>query len=431
MLKNAFVSFGLSVSSTLLCLNPHCNAMQSGGAASARRDTAQKGHNATTTGVPFILDSQRILLEVTFETPNGGRRKALVWFNMGMAAPVFSKPLYRELAVGQRQTLQITIGNQKIELASNEAVDGDGGIAVPDFRHLFAPRPVEAMLPASLLQNFVVTLDYQRRIFVLAESGAQKPDGVAVPCLINPKTGVVAVEAEIGGAVYPLAIDAGGGYSWMRGDVTRNWLADHPAWRRTEGAVGQANANMVDFDFEKKGIVFRIPEVTLGALRLGNVGALGTAPILGSLGDAVFGDLFWDNWRKAAPAPVVGWLGGNVLKDYKLTIDYPNRMTYWRKQRQADPHELDQVGLSLVRREDRYFVGEIVREADMEGAKAPTIEDVEIGDELVAVDGAVVRGAAKDAVLSALHGKAGEQRRLVLERGGSRIEVDAAVTSFD
>lgn len=420
----------LFVAAALLCSSSSCDAAQAKGRPATNRQQAAKAHEAVA-GVPFILDSQRILLEVSFETPEGGARNALAWFNMGMAAPVLTKTLYHELAVDHREAIRIVIGDKTIEAPASEFIDGDGGIGVPTFSHLFAPREVEAMLPASLLQHYVVTLDYGRRTFAVAEPGAQREDGVAVPCFVNPKTGVVAVETEIGGDQYRLAIDAGSGYSWLRGDVAKRWLGEHPDWRRAEGAVGQANANMVDFAFEKEGVVFRVPHITLGALRLDNVGVLGTASIFGSFGDGLFGDLFWDNWRKAAPAPVIGWLGGNVLKDYKLAIDYPDRVTYWRRQKAPDPHDLDQPGLTLVRRDDRYFVGGMVRKADASGAEAPTVEGVQIGDELIAVDGTAVRGGGKDAVLSTLHGKPGERRRLLLERGGARIEVDVPVTRFD
>lgn len=114
-----------------------------------------------------------------------------------------------------------------------------------------------------------------------------------------------------------------------------------------------------------------------------------------------------------------------------MTIDYPNGMTYWRKQKAFDREELDRIGLTLVRRDEHYFVGGIVHKAYDASTEAPAVEGVEIGDELIAVDGILVRGAGKDVVLSALHGKPGESRRLSLERGGMRVEVDAAVTRFD
>lgn len=380
--------------------------------------------------IPMMLDADRVLLEITFETPQGGTRKALVWFNMGMAEPILTKALYRELAIDKGRSLHLRIGDRAIDVPPDAVVDGDGGIGVPDFRHLFAPRPVEAMLPASVVQKFVVTLDYGRRNFVISESGARKPDGVAVPCEVNAKTGIVAIATEVGDGVYPLAIDAGSGYSWMRGDVARGWLARHPDWRRAFGAVGPANANMVDFAFEKDGVVFRIPRIEVGALTLDNVGVLATAPVIGAFVDGLFGDFFWDNWSKAAPAPVIGWLGGNVLKDYILTIDYPNRTTYWRKQRTTDLGELNQPGVTLVRRDDRYFIGGFVRKADSATAEG-SLQGAEIGDELVAIDEADIRSFGREAVLSKLHGVPGGRRRLQLERGGARVDVDATIIDFD
>jgi hypothetical protein len=170
--------------------------------------------------------------------------------------------------------------------------------------------------------------------------------------------------------------------------------------------------------------------MSLGTVRLREVGVFGTGPILGRFVDSLVGDLFWDNWRKSAAGPVIGWLGGNVLKNFKLTIDYPNRITYWQRQAEPDIHDFDQVGLTLVRSADRYFIGGIVRKPNQGGADSSTVQGVEIGDELIAVGGLAVRGAAKDTILSALHGKPGERRMIVIERGGARHEIDALVTGF-
>lgn len=400
-------------------------------AEAARKGPPPQTAAAFTTGeIPMILDAGRVLLDVAFETPEGGVHKALVWFNMGMAAPVLTRTLYQELAIDRGRPLRFWVGDRAIMAEAGDVLDGDGGLGVPDFRHLFAPKPVEAMLPTSLLQQFIVTLDYGRHSFAIAEPGTRKPEGVAVPCDVNSKTGVISIQAKIGDSVYPLALDAGSGYSWVRGDVARGWMAQHPDWRRAFGAVGPANANMVDFAFEKDGVVFRVPRMTVGALSLDDVGALATAPILGAFADGLLGDFFWDNWSKAAPKPVIGWLGGNVLKDYKLTIDYPNRMTNWQKQRSVDLHELDQPGLTLVRRDDRYFIGNFVRKARTAGADE-VIEGAEIGDELVAVNGAEIRGASREAVLSKLHGVPGDRRRLLLERDGAQIEIDATITGYE
>jgi hypothetical protein len=374
--------------------------------------------------VPFTLDAGRILLEIELRKPDGGSRRALAWFNMGMSAPILTEPLYRELAIDRGEPLRVRVGDVALEAAAGEVTGGDGGLAAPSFSHMFAPRAVEAMLPASLLRDHRLVIDYQRRLLAIAPSGDDAPKGVAVPIELNEKTGFATVSAIIAGEPAAFVIDAGSGYSWMRGDALRRWLGAHPNWRRAEGAVGLANNNMLDFAFETEGVIARLPEMAIGPLTLTQVGVLGTAPALGAL-DRLVGDVFWDNWQKSATRPVVGWLGGNALGNYELTIDYPRRMSYWRAQSAPNPHELDQVGVTLVRRDAGYFIGGLIRPF----GRAPdsSLAALSPGDELVGVGGLDARGAGKADVLGALAGKPGETRSLRLRRDGRVFETTATV----
>lgn len=385
---------------------------------------AREKHDAPPGAVPFMLDAGRILLEIELQRPGGGTRRALAWFNMGMSAPVLTKALYREMQIDRGEPLRILVAGATLEAAAGEVTDGDGGLAAPSFSHLFAPRPVEAMLPASLLREHRLTIDYGRRLFAIAGKGESAPKGVAVPIELNEKTGFATVAVTIAGESAPFVIDAGSGYSWMRGAVLQRWLSAHPDWRRAEGAVGLANNNMLDFTFETQGVVARLPEIAIGPLSVKNIGVLGTAPVLGAL-DGLVGDLFWDNWQKSATAPVVGWLGGNVLGNFELTIDYPSRMSYWRAQSAPDPHDLDQIGITLVRREARYFIGGSIRPSGL--ASDPALVEIASGDELLGVGSLDVRGAGKAAVLAALGGKPGETRLLRLQREGRAFETTATI----
>ncbi len=225
--------------------------------------TAKEAHLAASNArildvetIPFIVDAQRILMNVTFKTWDGGSRTALTWFNMGMTAPVLTKALYRELGLDRGHPLTMKLGGFSSEAAPETVVDGDGGLANPDFAQRFAPHPVEAMLPAAFFQQAVITLDYQHRTLTLAQPGARKPAGVAVPFAINPKTGLIAVDVEVDSKHYPMVIDAGSGYSWIRGQVLAEWLAAHRDWWRARGAVGLSNYNMLDFPFEKEGVSY-------------------------------------------------------------------------------------------------------------------------------------------------------------------------------
>jgi hypothetical protein len=105
------------------------------------------------------------------------------------------------------------------------------------------------------------------------------------------------------------------------------WLVLHPEWRRAEGAVGQEQCQHGRLypGKDRRGRA-RVPQITVGNVRLKNVGVLGIGLILGPFLDRLVGDLFWDSWQKGASGPVVGWLAGNVLRNFKITIDYPSRM---------------------------------------------------------------------------------------------------------
>ncbi len=233
-------------------------------AKDARRSQTQDLPSAAT--IPFILDAQRILMKVIFEAPDGSRREALTWFNMGMPAPILTKALYHELGIDQGRPLTLRIGGLSVEATPNSVVDGDGGIANPNFNDRFSPYPIEAMVPASLLRQFVVTLDYQRRALTISLPGDRQPDGVAVPCTIDAQTGLVAVDVMVEGERGRMVVDAGSGYTWMRGSVLAHWLSAHPDWRRATGAVGASNYNMLDFAFEKEGVIARLPEMSIGSV---------------------------------------------------------------------------------------------------------------------------------------------------------------------
>lgn len=180
---------------------------------------APRRNSAALAGIPFVFDSGRILLDVVFTTPDGRERNALAWFNMGMPSPMLTTALYHELGLERGAPLRVSLDGRAFEAGVADVVKGDGGIGVPTLAHLFAPRRVEAMLPAKMFQEYVVSIDYARRRFALSAPGQSQTNGAAVPIHVNAQTGVVAVEALLDGEALPVAIDAGAGYSWMRGDA--------------------------------------------------------------------------------------------------------------------------------------------------------------------------------------------------------------------
>jgi hypothetical protein len=188
---------------------------------------------------------------------------------------------------------------------------------------------------------------------------------------------------------------------------------------------------MRDDRAEAKATILRLPEITVSPLHLRQVGALGITsqapPFPPAPGESKVEGNFFDWYSKKAPEPVIGWLGGNVLKAFRLTIDFPHRMSYWQQENALDPHDLDQVGVTLETHDNEkgYFVAGI---AEKDGKL--TVQGVRPGDKLLEVDGLRLANATQGAILSSLHGRPGTMRTLVLERDGKQLTIQAKTTEF-
>lgn len=268
------------------------------------------------------------------------------------------------------------------------------------------------------MQKYQIVIDYQLRTLTFAQPGTLRPAGIPVPFRADEKTGLIAVEASIADHPYLITIDCGSGYTWLRKSAAEDWLRLHPDWMRGVGAVGASNMRMADDGVEASGTLLRIPEINLGELKLRQIGAL-------AIGRDKKNWDFMDWYSEKNPAPVIGWLGGNVLKAFRLTIDYPNHTIYWLSQTELDPHDLDQAGLTLQYKAGEYFVAAIV----LQNGK-PTVAGVLPGDKLIRIDGLPTSGAQWGGVFAALHGKPGQIRTLTLERNGKQLTIEAKVMSF-
>jgi hypothetical protein len=375
---------------------------------------AAHGKNAGTTS--FILDGNRVYAELDFVRPDGSIHRALAFVDMGSPEFDIRGPLYDELQLQDGRPLRLTLGGLAIEVPAKNTV-----------RDPAKPRPlgpelkVEATLPASILQRYQVVVDYKRRTFTLAAPGTIKERGPSLPFQLDKETGLIAVEAMIEGHTYQITIDNGSAYTWLSQDVAQEWVKAHPEWRHGIGAVGLSNMMMSGDRTETAGWLLRLPEIALGPLVLKNVGVLAAGA------DRDFpGNLSLFEWYSQKNAvPVIGWIGGNVLKSFRLIIDYPERRMYWIREADLEQHELDTVGLTL-----RYDNGDfIVAGIATKDARA-TVSGVVPGDKLILVGSLAMRGATWGAVYNALHGKPYEKKKIVLERNGRRITVSVAVTPF-
>ena len=372
-----------------------------------------QAQSASSGTVPFVLDGNRVYARVEFITPEGTSRKALVFVDLGSPSMILSKDLYAELGVGSNKTLGLRIGEMTISMESAD-VTNDAWLPFS----IGQDRKVEALLPAGVLQQYQVRFDYADHTMTLAQPATLRLQGAVVPLRLNPKTGLSSIETKIDGKIYPITIDNGSGYTWIRMPAAKDWFLRHPDWQRGIGAVGPSNMRMADDGIETTGTLVRIAEIKLGSMSIRQVGALAIAP-------DDHGHDFMDWYSTKNAVPVIGWLGGNVLRHYRITLDYPRQMSYWERQSALDSHDLDYVGLTLLFRHGEYYVGQIAARGGR-----PTVTGIQVGDKLVQVGKLRTYGASRDALFAAMHGKPEVVRQLIVERDGRLFHINASVTAF-
>jgi hypothetical protein len=389
-------------------------SMETGLSAPASVNQSESAKPAATSGVaPFIFEGNRIYAELVIVRPDGTLHNVFAFVDLGSPSTIISPALFKELHLDQKKPLGFRVGEMDVSVDPS-AVTSDSWLPYSIGNN----HDVELVLPAGVMRKYQVVIDYAQRRLTFARTGTLHPQGVRVPFRLNEETGLVAVDSRINGQPYPITIDCGSAYTWLKKSVAQEWLAQHPNWERGTGAVGASNMRMADDGIEAGGTLLRIPAIELGSLHLRKIGALAIGP---SNKD---GD-FIDWYSRKNPGPVIGWLGGNVLRGFRITIDYPNRESYWLSQTALDPHDLDQVGLTLALRNGEYFVAAITTQNGK-----PSVRGVHVGDKLLMVDALELSTSTWDGIFSAMHGAPGDIRTLHIERNGVPFTVQASIKAF-
>jgi hypothetical protein len=146
--------------------------------------------------VPVALDNDRMFVTLTFRRPDGRERQALAWVNMGMGGLSLAPGLRQEL--GDDRPVAFAIGDMPVIVEAKAVLPA----TADDFAQQLGPMPVEAMLPAGVLRQFRVTLDYAARTLTLAQPSDAAAPGVAVPVQVSEGTGLISAMASIDGQPY-------------------------------------------------------------------------------------------------------------------------------------------------------------------------------------------------------------------------------------
>jgi hypothetical protein len=263
--------------------------------------------------------------------------------------------------------------------------------AFEDVRPLgLAARHADVLVPATVMRRHHLVLDDPAGTMQVGPPGSLERRGVPVPVTIDGATGVITTSVEVDGSLVDLVIDTAVGCSLVPDEVMRAWQEANPGWPASVAAVGPAN--MTGLPVEA-----RVPMVRAPLLQWGSF----------SLPDVAFA------WRAGE-----GSLGGNVLRLFRLDLDWSGGSVRAEQGAPFGDDGTEQVGVVLALGDDGGYT--VV-------ATVSGLDDVRPGDELVAVDGQVIGDLALPDVLALLQGTAGDRHELSLHRGEEALAVSAPV----
>ena len=276
----------------------------------------------------------------------------------------------------------------------------------------FNPRDaVDGLIPGELLERYHAIFDYPGHKFTLAAPGSVRPRGTAVPSPLRRENGFPRVEIAIDDRKHGFLLDTGASYTMVSWAAAKEWSGfGKKPWPRRIGAVGSANMGLPG---DSQAPMLRLPEIRLGDFIIREVGTVARPEVT------------FEKWMSnMMVAPVVGALGGNVLRQFRVEIDYAAGVTYLERSGNADPYDLDLVGLTFAHTPDNSLIVEAVSP----GADPALQDQVKPGDRLRSVDGTPVVSFSLMQIIERLRGKPGDLKKLELEREGKPYQVQARVT---
>lgn len=264
---------------------------------------------------------------------------------------------------------------------------------------------IDVVLPAAVLRRHAVVLDYPAGELTVGPTGSIPHRGVPVPLDVHPGSGFGRLQVEVGGAVIGLLLDTGPSCCLIGDRVFREWIGAHPDWPTSAASIGPAN--MAGLAFEASAPVVRVAGVRIGPFELPGVAF------------AWRHDDAFESLTPGVTQPVVGAIGGNVLQHFRVAIDVEKGYVHLEQGRPFAEPDADMAGIVVgVAPDGGYLVL----------ATITGLDEVQVNDRLLAVDGEAVAPLSLGQVVDRLRGVPAETvHHLTVERDGRMLEVAAPV----
>jgi len=370
--------------------------------------------------VPMTIDHNRVVIHAEVPLADGSMERIHAWVDNGNPQLEMSRHLATMLG------LAVTCGDKECSAPPpREILLGGMIISFAEIREAKIPlKPVNAAavafpgmnaeinLPSTVLRQYDVLVDFPGKTFKIGVPGSIRFQGSSGKAVVNAENGLIQVPSQIENKKYNLALDVGASISTLSDEVFDKLATSYADWPRMTGAV--ASANMWGFDSETKWNVMRVERVQYGPLFLTNV------PFV------EFPKEWMDFFSKRAGIATAGLLGADALQNYRIGLDYAHSKVYFDIGRLFTFPEFDVIGLVLRPEDDGLYT--VLGVAEFESK--PSVDGVQAGDHLAAVNGIPVRGSTMGQVWALLGGTPGQERKLTVERAGKEFVIAAKVQHF-
>lgn len=322
-----------------------------------------------------------------------------------LGIPISNKNGIQEFGMNLQkiQMPSISLGNLPLNLhgpafvrLNDGGLDTEVGMAYP-------------MLSTRLLTTYNVLFDFPSRQFALLLPSSSTPRGVTIRTGIHAQSRFPRIEIEIEGQYYGMLLDTGAGCTMISPAFFDQLVEQHPNWVRTIGAIGSANKGLSIIDNGAR--MLRVPQIKLGPFVLEGVCVVARQ----------VGGNFAQLAAQALTGPAVGALGGNILKHFRVEIDFEAGTTYLEQHIQMDQHDMDMIGIALSPYKDGTYRITAVSERN----NPQVLQSIKTSDSLLQIDGQEVQGRSLNDVVNALRGKPGRTHVLLLKHEGEQFTVNA------
>jgi hypothetical protein len=366
--------------------------------------------------VPMSVEGNAPIVTLQFKRPNGDTRMARFIFDSGGGAIILDEGLATDLGL-KSEGPELSEGGQQFR-SVNVPSTRVGGMSVDlraskAFVHLGATSftnrdKVEGLLPGKALKHYQVVLDYPHQLLSIGGPGTLPHRGARLACPYVASSGHPRVEVSIGGITYGFLLDTGTKLTLVREDLLQRWSSERPDWRRSNGAVGPANVDGA----ADNALLLRIPALQIGPFMVAHV-------VTASRPDQTYSATSYET-----PAAIVGALGGNVLSQFRVEIDYPEQLLFLKPSGKIPANDFDTVGLVL----ETNAAGELVVRAISSSASLITHQNILPGDVILQIGNVRKTSYTLTNAARALSGAVGDRKQLRIVRKGQPMTVTVTVS---